>query len=168
MIGRFKLISLLKKRLVKGWCLFDFSISSYPTLILTFFYGSYYVKQIAENEITGTSNWGFSISIASSLTFFLFSYLLLIKSQKVRKLNISFFLFFFSSLVLSMICLFFFGKDSNRFLPLFLIIISFVSFEVLNFFYNLCLHKVSKPESQGAVSNLGWAAGYVGGLLSLL
>jgi len=162
------LISLLKKKHIKDWCLFDFSISSYPTLILTFFYGSFYVKQIADNEIVGTSNWGFSISIASALTFLIFSCLLFLRNKGSRKLNLSFFHFFFYSLILSMVGLFFLEKGSNNILPLLLIIVSFISFEVLNFFYNLSLHKISKRSIQGAVSNLGWASGYVGGLLSLL
>jgi UMF1 family MFS transporter len=67
-----------------------------------------------------------------------------------------------------MVGLFFLEKGSNNILPLLLIIVSFISFEVLNFFYNLSLHKISKRSIQGAVSNLGWASGYVGGLLSLL
>lgn len=162
------MISLLKKKYIKDWCLFDFSISSYPTLILTFFYGSFYVKQIADNEIVGTSDWGYSISIASVLTFLLFSCLLFLKNKGLRKLNLSFFIFFFYSLILSMVCLFFLDKSTNNLLPLLFIIISFVSFEVLNYFYNLSLHKISKRSVQGAVSNLGWASGYVGGLLSLL
>jgi len=156
------LISLLKKKYIKDWCLFDFSISSYPTLILTFFYGSFYVKQIADNEIVGTSDWGYSISIASALTFLLFFCLLFLKNNGVRKLNLSFFYFFFYSLILSMICLFFLDKGVNNFLPLLFIIISFVSFEVLNFFYNLSLHKISRRSIQGAVSNLGWASGVCG------
>ena len=40
--------------------------------------------------------------------------------------------------------LFFFDKGSNQFLPLLFIVISFVSFEIVNLFYNLSLSKIRK------------------------
>ena len=39
--------------------LFDFGISCYPTLILTFFYGAFYAKKIAKDPEIGTSFGGF-------------------------------------------------------------------------------------------------------------
>jgi UMF1 family MFS transporter len=64
--------------------------------------------------------------------------------------------------------LFFFGKGSNQFLPLLIIVVSLISFEVVNLFYNLSLHKVSNKNEEGLISNLGWGFGYLGGLISLL
>ena len=43
-----------------------------------------------------------------------------------------------------------------------------VAFEILNLFYNLSLHNVSENKKRGLISNLGWATGYLGGLLSLI
>ena len=43
-----------------------------------------------------------------------------------------------------------------------------ISFEVVNLFYNLSLHKVSNKNEEGLISNLGWGFGYLGGLISLL
>ena len=70
------MIEHLKNKKIRGWCSFDFGISCYPTLILTFFYGAFYAKKIAVSPEIGTSNWGFSISIASILSFLIFSIIL--------------------------------------------------------------------------------------------
>jgi UMF1 family MFS transporter len=80
----------------------------------------------------------------------------------------SFFLTFFYILVVSSFSLFFFDKGSNQFLPLLIIVVSLISFEVVNLFYNLSLHKVSNKNEEGLISNLGWGFGYLGGLISLL
>ena len=64
--------------------------------------------------------------------------------------------------------LFIFFKDgSNTILPLFFVSIGFIAFEILNFFYNISLSKVSNSRNIGFISNLGWAFGYLGGLISL-
>ena len=66
------MIQELKEKKIRDWCLFDFGISSYPTLIITFIYGAFYAKEIAQTPEIGTSIWGFAISIGSALSFFLF------------------------------------------------------------------------------------------------
>ena len=71
-------------------------------------------------------------------------------------------------MVVSSFSLFFFGKGSNQFLPLLIIVVSLISFEVVNLFYNLSLHKVSNKNEEGLISNLGWGFGYLGGLISFL
>ena len=161
------MIKTIKSKKVMSWYLFDFGISSYPTLILTFFYGAFYANTIATSPLVGTSNWGFAISISSILTFLLLSFLLIQGRQYFRNVSSGFFLFFFYLLIFSTCLLCFFGEGSNEFYPLIVIIVSFISFEITTLFYNVCLYKVSKKD-QGFVSNLGWAFGYFGGLLSLL
>jgi UMF1 family MFS transporter len=162
------MLSNLKSRKIRNWCFFDFGISSYPTLILTFFYGAFYARSIASSPEIGTSNWGFSISLASILSFLIFSVILIHGKIFFKKIKMSFFLTFFYILVVSSFSLFFFGKGSNQFLPLLIIVVSLISFEVVNLFYNLSLHKVSNKNEEGLISNLGWGFGYLGGLISLL
>tara|TARA_B100000963_G_scaffold337328_1_gene333224 strand:+ start:120 stop:1334 length:1215 start_codon:yes stop_codon:yes gene_type:complete len=161
------MIEQLKKKKIRGWCSFDFGISCYPTLILTFFYGAFYAKKIAVTPEIGTSNWGFSISIASILSFLLFSIILVQGKNFFGRLKTRFFGSFFLILILSTASLCFFDESSNEFYPLLVIIVSLVSFEVINLFYNLCLHKVAPKHKEGQISNLGWAFGYLGGLCSL-
>ena len=162
------MLSELKKKKIRRWCFFDFGISSYPTLIITFFYGAYYAKKIAITPEIGTSNWGFAISVASILSFLTFSVILIHGKSYAQSIKTSFFEKFFLVLVFSSISLFFFDENSNEFYPLIFIIISLVAFEVVNLFYNLSLHKVVEKNKEGLVSNLGWAFGYLGGLASLV
>ena len=161
------MISLLRNRKVRDWCLFDFGISSFPTLILTFFYGAFYAQHIVGNVTEGTGLWGFSVSLASLLAAFIFLSILFIGSSIVRSISVKFFILFFWVLVISSCSLFFFNSESNKYSPLVLIIISFIAFEVVNLFYNISLDRVTKT-SKGLISNLGWALGYLGGFLALL
>ena len=161
------MFSLLNSKKVRSWCLFDFGISSYPTLILTFFYGAFYAKTISSDPNVGTSLWGFALSAASILCFLLLSFILISGRNFFRNIKIGFFKFFFYLMIFFTFGLFFFDKGSNQFLPLFFIVISFVSFEIVNLFYNLSLSKIRKKNITGALSNLGWAFGYLGGLASL-
>ncbi len=161
------MIDQLKNKKIRGWCFFDFGISCYPTLILTFFYGAFYAKKIAVSPEIGTSNWGFSISIASILSFLLFSIILVQGKNFFGNLKTRFFGWFYLILILSTASLYFFDESSNEFYPLLVIIVSLVSFEIINLFYNLSLHKVAPKHKEGQISNLGWAFGYFGGLCSL-
>ena len=161
------MFSLLNAKKIRSWCLFDFGISSYPTLILTFFYGAFYAKTISSDQNVGTSVWGFALSAASILCFLLLSFILISGRNFFRNIKIGFFKFFFYLMIFFSLGLFFFDKGSNQFLPLLFVVISFVSFEIVNLFYNLSLSKVRKKDNTGALSNLGWAFGYLGGLASL-
>ncbi len=161
------MISLLNSKKVRDWCLFDFGISSYPTLILTFFYGAFYAKKIATNPNVGTSLWGFALSSASIICFLLLSFILIRGKYLFKRINITFFKLFFNLMIFSTFCLVFFDEGSNYLVPLIFIVISFVSFEIINLFYNISLFKVRGKNNEGALSNLGWAFGYLGGLVSL-
>jgi len=137
---------LLKSRKIFSWCLFDFGISSYPTLILTFFYGAFYAKKIASNPNVGTSNWAFAISAASILSFLIFAFVLIHGRRYFKSLSTRFFKLFFYLMVFSSSSLIFFDENSDQFLPLVVVIISFISFEMVNLFYNVSLHKVAKKK----------------------
>ncbi len=156
-----------KNKKIRDWCLFDFGISSYPTLIITFIYGAFYAKQIALSPEIGASNWGFAISFGSVLSFFVFLSVLL-KGNKNKNLGIKFFSSSFNLFVISVSALYLFDQSSNEYFPLIIVIISLVTFEILNLFYNLSLHDVAKKKKRGLISSLGWATGYLGGLLSLV
>ncbi len=153
---------------MKNWCLFDFGISCFPTLVLTFFYGAFYARHVNGDVNEGTSLWGFSVSVASLLAAFIFLSILFIRSSTVKRINVKFFTVFFFILIISSSSLIFFDSESNKYHPLVLVIISFIAFEVINLFYNISLDKISTKRSKGLISNLGWAFGYFGGFLALL
>ena len=161
------MLNEFRHKKIRDWCFFDFGISSYPTLIITFIYGAFYAKEIAYTPEIGTSNWGYAISIGSILSFLIFL-LVLFRGNKNNNLGVRFFKLSFYILILSVSLLYFFNQKSNEYFPLIFVGISLVAFEILNLFYNLSLHDVSENKKRGLISNLGWATGYLGGLLSLI
>ncbi|MCH8991314.1 MAG: MFS transporter, partial [Acidobacteria bacterium] len=52
-------------RALVSWCLFDWANSAFPTVVTTFVFAAYFTKAVAADEITGTSQWGYTISIAA-------------------------------------------------------------------------------------------------------
>ena len=162
------MIKIFKSRKVFSWCFFDFGISSYPTLILTFFYGAFYAKAIAKNPTIGTAYWGFSISIASIISFLLLSFFLIQSRFYFQHISTRFFKIFFYALLISVSALFFFDSENSAYYPLIFVITSFISFEFVNLFYNISLQEVAPKNKEGTVSNLGWATGYFGGLMALM
>ena len=142
------MIFLLKNRKVRDWCFFDFGISSFPTLILTFFYGAFYARHIVGNASEGASLWGFSVSLASLLAAFIFLSILFISSSIIKRIDVKFFKVFFFILIISSSLLLFFNSESNKYHPLALVIISFIAFEIINLFYNISLDKVASKRSK--------------------
>ena len=161
------MLGLLKSEKIRSWCLFDFGISSYPTLIITFFYGAFYANNIASSPLVGTSLWGFALSVASVISFILMSLILISGRLVEKKINTTFFKNIFYIFIFFTFCLVIFDEGTNQYLPLIFIIISLICFEFINLFYNISLYTVKKKKKEGAISSLGWAFGYLGGLLSL-
>lgn len=158
---------MIKLNRLKRWCLFDFGLSVYPTLVLTFFYGAYYANNIANNELIGTARWGLTISISSLLTSAILLFFLKYYKKESKNIGTRLFDFFFIVILLSSSALFCFDGQEYQYLPLIIIGLSFIAFEILNLFYNVTLHKVVPKSKVGFASNVGWAMGYLGGLISL-
>ena len=133
---------MLRNKKVKDWCLFDFGISCFPTLVLTFFYGAFYARYINGDVNEGTTLWGFSVSLASLLAALIFLSILIIGSSIIKRIDVKFFTVFFFILIISSSSLFFFNSESNKYHPLVMVIISFIAFEVVNLFYNISLDKL--------------------------
>ena len=109
---------------------------------------------------------GFSISLASLLSSVIFLVILIKGSLLKKGLDTNSLVSFFV-LIISTSSLFFFDNNANKFYPLISIIIAYISFELVNLFYNTSLHKLSTSKDFGLISNFGWAFGYLGGLLAL-
>ena len=158
---------MIRLNRLKKWCLFDFGLSVYPTLVLTFFYGAYYAKNIANNELIGTARWGVTISISSLLTAVILLLFLKYYKKESEHVGTKLFYFFFIVILICSATLFFFNDQKYQYFPLIIIGLSFIAFEILNLFYNVTLHKVAPKLKVGFASNVGWAMGYLGGLISL-
>ena len=56
---------LYNKLTVFSWSMYDFANQPFTTLIVTFIYGTFFTKVIAENEIVGTLLWSRGITITA-------------------------------------------------------------------------------------------------------
>ena len=152
------------RKAVFGWILFDFANSAYTTLIVTFIYGTFFVKAIAPDEITGTTLWSRAITV-TAITIALLSPILgaLADRWGMRKLflYISTAVTIFGSIVL------FFVLPGQIMPALVWFVISNIAFEFCNVFYNAYLPDVAPPPKIGLISGLGWGVGYFGGILAM-
>mgnify|MGYP003328974293 CR=1 FL=1 len=60
-----------RKLTIFSWSLYDFANQPFTTLIVTFIYGTFFTKVIAENEIIGTLMWSRGITITALIVAFL-------------------------------------------------------------------------------------------------
>tara|TARA_B100000029_G_scaffold54746_1_gene49679 strand:+ start:9514 stop:10773 length:1260 start_codon:yes stop_codon:yes gene_type:complete len=160
----------IKKKINKelySWSLLDWANSSWPTVIITFIFSTYFVKNIAPNEILGTSLWGYVLSI-SGLLLAITAPLLGIYSDIIKKRKI--FLVIFTILTSFFAFLLWFLEPSKNILITFLVLIGLgnICFEISTVFYNSLLKKISNKKNIGKISGIAWSLGYFGGILSLL
>ena len=159
-----------KKKINKellSWSLLDWANSSWPTVIITFIFSTYFVKNIAPDQITGTSLWGYVLSV-SGLVLAISAPILGIYSDILKKRKV--FLIISSVLTCFFAFLLWFTDPSKNILIYFLIIIVLgnICFEISTVFYNALLKKVSDKNNIGKISGIAWSLGYIGGIVSLI
>ena len=150
-----------------AWSLLDWANSSWPTVIITFVFSTYFVKNIAPNEIIGTALWGYILSI-SGFILAISAPILGIYSDILKKRKI--FLIISTILTSFFAFLLWFLEPNKDLIIIFLIIIGLgnICFEISTIFYNALLKKVSNKKNIGKISGIAWSLGYIGGIVSLI
>ena len=145
--------------------MFDFANSAYTTLIVTFIYGTYFVKAIAPDEITGTALWSRGITITAICVALLSPILGALADQGNHRRS-----FLLISTVIAVIgSAILYVFQAGQILPaLIFFVVSNIAFELTMVFYNAFLPEIAPPEKIGRISGLGWGVGYIGGLLAML
>jgi UMF1 family MFS transporter len=153
---------------VAGWVLFDWAAQPWFTLVTTFVFAPYFASALAENAAQGQALWGFAAG-AAGLTIALLSPALgsIADSAGRRKPWIA---GFGMLLVLGSIILWFAepGNPASVPLALFGFYIGTIGAEFATVFNNSMMPRLVPPERMGRLSGTGWAAGYAGGLVSLV
>ena len=53
----------MKKRgAILSWCLYDWAMSAYNTVIGTFIFSVYFTRAVADSEVAGTAQWGRAVA----------------------------------------------------------------------------------------------------------
>ena len=152
-------------RAIVSWALFDFAGAPFSVLIVTFIYATYFTKAIANDPIHGTALWSRGISV-TALVVALCSPLLgaLADRGGYRKRILG---------VATVVCAAA-SAALYRVLPgqvlsaLVFLVIANVAFEFAAVFNNAFLPDIAPRDKVGRLSGIGWACGYVGGLLALV
>lgn len=149
-----------------SWCLYDWASSAFATVVVTFIFGTYFIRSVADSVTLGTAYWGWMLG-ASGITVALFSPVWgsIADYTGRRKPWLGFYT------VMNILCtaLLFFILPTQTFLWPALILLFFanISFEFTQVFYNAMMTSISPPEKLGRISGWGWSMGYFGGLLCL-
>jgi len=49
---------------IAAWCLYDWAITPYPTIVVTFVISNYFAKAIAPDPVIGSAEWSYMIAVA--------------------------------------------------------------------------------------------------------
>jgi UMF1 family MFS transporter len=156
------------RRALLGWILFDWAAQPFFTLVTTFVYAPYFASAVVADPAQGQAWWGFATS-AAGLTIALLSPLLgaIADAGGPRKPWIA----AFGTLLVIGSSLLWLGRpgDSATVLPvLAAFAIGTIGVEFATVFNNGMMARLVPPERLGRLSGTGWAAGYVGGMISLI
>lgn len=166
--GRFKkpFKTAKSKRAIISWAFFDWANSSFPVIITTFIFATYFTEKIAANKITGTSDWGDTIAISGIIIAILSPILGAIADTDGRRKP---WIAFFSLICIVSTSLLWFSKPSPEYITWTLVCVAFgtIGLEVGAVFYNAMLKDLVIPKYTGRVSGWAWGLGYFGGLTSL-
>ncbi len=150
-----------------NFALYDFANSAFTTIIITFIFSTYFAKEIAPNPILGQSYWGWTIGITGVIVAIIGP---LLGSFADKKNYTEFFIKIFTIICISLTCLLWFSKPSEKYLLYTLLIVGLANifYELSLIFYNSTLKKISESENLGKSSGFSFALGYIGGIIILI
>ena len=155
---------------VLAWSLWDWGSAAFNAVIVTFVFSVYLTDSVGEDlpgPISASSWLGWSVG-AASLVIAVLAPVMGQRSDASGHRKRSLALLTLS--VVAVTALMFLVEDSHDhlWLGLVLIAVGTVLFELAQVPYFAMLRQVSTPETVGRVSGIGWAFGYLGGIVLLV
>lgn len=159
-----------RTRQVVAWSLWDWGSAAFNAVIVTFVF-SVYLTDAVGDDVPGpfsASTWYAWAVAAGSLVIALLAPVLGQRSDASGGRRRS--LALLTGAVVLITAAMFFVRDDYHYLWVGLVLISLglVVFELAQVPYFAMLRQVSTPETVGRVSGIGWAAGYLGGIVLLV
>lgn len=148
------------------WCVFNWAHASFPTLIITFIFSTYFTRAIVHNTVMGTSYWGWGIGISGILVAISSPFLGSINDFTGRRKP---WLAIFTLICIICTALLFFAKPNHHWMWYALILVGLgnIAYEFTQLFYNGMMVSIAPRDYIGRLSGWGWALGYIGGLTCL-
>jgi UMF1 family MFS transporter len=154
-------------RALIGWVLFDWATQPFYTLVVTFLFAPYFVNGFLSDPVTGQALWGYATGAAELVAALLAPVLGAIADAGGKRKP---WIAAFSVLLvvgLAGLWLAIPGRGDLAMLVLFCFSLAAVGSELGTVFTNAMMSSLVTEEKLGKLSGVGWAAGYVGGLVSL-
>lgn len=154
-------------RALIGWVLFDWATQPFYTLVVTFLFAPYFVNGFMSDPVTGQALWGYATGAAELVAALLAPVLGAIADAGGKRKP---WIAAFSVLLvvgLAGLWLAIPGRGDLAMLVLFCFSLAVIGSELGTVFTNAMMSSLVSKEKLGRLSGVGWAAGYVGGLVSL-
>ena len=150
-----------------GWVLFDWATQPFYTLVVTFLFAPYFVNGFVADPAYGQTIWAYTTGVAQLMAALLAPVLGAIADAGLpRKPWIA----GFSALLVAGLCGLWFAVPGELWL-LPVVLLSFgiatLGAELATVFTNAMMPGLVSGKRLGTLSGVGWAVGYVGGLISL-
>jgi UMF1 family MFS transporter len=155
------------KRALLGWVLFDWATQPFYTLVVTFLFAPYFVNGFMADPVRGAALWAYATAIAELIAAALAPVLgAIADAGQKRKPWIAVFSVF---LVVGLCGLWLAAPGRADLAPFVLIAfgLAIIGAELATVFTNAMMTSLVSGRRLGTLSGAGWAAGYVGGLVSL-
>jgi MFS transporter, UMF1 family len=156
-------------RALVSWALFDWSAQPFYTLINTFLFAPYFATAVMGDAAQGQKYWGYAAAIAGVFIALGSPFLgALADGRGRRKPWVAVLTVIFAA---AMSCLWFAVPGASGGTIMFVLVafvIAAVASEYSQVFTNAMMPSLVPPSQLGRLSGAGWAAGYFGGLVSLI
>ena len=152
---------------VSSWCLFDWAHTSFPTVITTFIFSTFFIKSVAPNEILGTEYWSWAVAVSGVIIAILAPILGSIADKAKRRKP---WVFILMMVTIIGSALLYFTEPNIHWIwwALIFYVIANIGYECTQVFYNALMIGIAPNSKIGRLSGWGWGTGYFGGIVCLL
>lgn len=150
-----------------AWIFFDWAAQPFFTLVTTFVFAPFFAAYLAPDPARGQALWGYATGLAGLTIALLSPALGSIADASGRRKPWIFFFSVFLVVGCAMLWWAAPGRPSAVAVALTGFVLATIGAEFATVFNNAMLPSLAPPQRIGRLSGTGWAAGYVGGLISL-
>ena len=149
-----------------AWCLYDWALSAFSAVVVTFVFATYFTKLVAPTPEQGTALWGWAMGLSGVAVAIIAPVAGAIADRAGRRLPWLLALTVVAAVVIAALWL---VEPDPGFVVLGLVLIASANLatELAAAFYNALLPGLAPPGRMGRLSGWGWGLGYAGGLAAL-